>query len=68
MTYMGSDVEALELREALERLVSFFEPDPTTTGYVVWEEGEPLARVEGELAEAVDHANAVLYGEEQDGD
>jgi len=66
MPYMGCEVEAIELREALERLVAFFEPSPDSDGYVVWEDGDPLARVEGELAEAVDHANSVLYGETND--
>lgn len=62
-TYMGVEGELFELREALERLVAFFEPSTDSDGYVVWEDGEPLARIGGELAEAVDHANEILYGE-----
>ena len=58
-----------ELEQALTKLLEYFEPeDSEGFRYVVWEDGEPLARVGGELADVVDHANEILYGEpiEQD--
>lgn len=53
-----------EIEQALTRLLEFFEPEEAEGfRYVVWEDGEPLARVGGELADAIDHANEIMYGE-----
>jgi hypothetical protein len=55
--------ELYTVEQALEKILEFFEPSTDSNGYVVWEDGEPLARVEGELADAIAHANEVLYGD-----
>lgn len=59
-----NDNYTFELEQALTQLLEFFEPeDSEGYRYVVWDDGEPLARVGGELADAVDHANEIIYGD-----
>lgn len=54
-----------ELEQALTRLLDFFEPDTggSEYTYTLWDDDEPLARIDGDLANAVDHANEILYGD-----
>lgn len=62
---MSNDNYVYELEQALTKLLEFFEPDDSGHWrYVVYEDDEPLARLDGDLADAVDHANTILYGDE----
>ncbi len=49
----------------LEQLLDFFEPDPTTySGYTLENEDTRVVFVVNNgLADAVDHANEILYGD-----
>lgn len=58
---MDNDNYTYELEQALTKLLDFFDPEGPT--YIIETINEELAEVSEELANAIDRANEVLYGE-----
>ena len=60
---MDNDNYTYELEQALTRLLDFFEPDISGQNYIVYNDEDEPFQVGYELAQTIDHANDVLYGE-----
>lgn len=66
---MDNENYTFELEQALTKLLDFFEPDDLTGGqYYLYDSEENIVCIPEDLAQAIDHANEILYGDSYNDD